>query len=125
MKVLSLKQPWAWLIFHGKPIENRKWRTKYRGPLLIHASMIFDAEGDLWLLKNFPKLDIPSLSNLPQGALIGRVEMIDCVSVSSSPWFFGPYGFVFVNPVELKHPIPARGALGLWEWTPPHDLEFK
>lgn len=39
MKALSIRQPWAWLIANGyKDIENRSWRTNYRGPVLIHAS---------------------------------------------------------------------------------------
>lgn len=38
MKALSIRQPWAHLIIHGKPIENRSWSTTYRGPLLLHAA---------------------------------------------------------------------------------------
>ena len=38
-QAISIRQPWAWLIVHGwKNIENRMWRTSYRGPVLIHAS---------------------------------------------------------------------------------------
>ncbi|MHC4404130.1 MAG: ASCH domain-containing protein [Planctomycetota bacterium] len=38
MKALTICQPWAWAIIHGpKPVENRGWATKYRGPLAIHA----------------------------------------------------------------------------------------
>ena len=37
-KVLSIRQPWAWLILHGgKDVENRNWATKVRGRVLIHA----------------------------------------------------------------------------------------
>jgi|ERR1700758_4475866 hypothetical protein len=39
MKVIVIRQPWAWLIVNGfKDIENRSWRTRYRGPLMIHPS---------------------------------------------------------------------------------------
>ena len=39
MKTLSVKQPYASFICHGiKTIENRTWKTDYRGKLLIHAS---------------------------------------------------------------------------------------
>ena len=39
MKALSLTQPYANLIRDGrKTIETRKWRTHYRGPLLICAT---------------------------------------------------------------------------------------
>ena len=37
--VLSVKQPYATLICAGiKTVENRTWKTDYRGKLLIHAS---------------------------------------------------------------------------------------
>ena len=39
LKALSIRQPWAWLIVNGfKDVENRNWRTHWRGRLLIHAS---------------------------------------------------------------------------------------
>jgi len=39
MKAISLQQPWAWAILHaGKDVENRRWNTRYRGPIAIHAS---------------------------------------------------------------------------------------
>ena len=32
MKVIVVRQPWAWLIVNGfKDIENRSWMTRYRG----------------------------------------------------------------------------------------------
>jgi hypothetical protein len=46
LKILSIRHPWAYLIANGdKDIENRMWRTKYRGPFLIHASLALDREG--------------------------------------------------------------------------------
>jgi hypothetical protein len=47
MKALSIIMPWPWLIFHyGKDVENRNWKTDYRGTLLIHASKTPDAKTD-------------------------------------------------------------------------------
>lgn len=47
MKVLSVKQPWAWLITNGiKQVENRTWKTNHRGDLLIHACKEWDAIND-------------------------------------------------------------------------------
>ena len=41
MKALSIKEPWAKMIFAGvKTIETRTWKTKYRGKLLLCASKI-------------------------------------------------------------------------------------
>ena len=40
MKVLSIKEPYASLIVNGyKEYEFRSWKTKYRGKILIHASL--------------------------------------------------------------------------------------
>lgn len=37
--VLSVRQPWAWLMVNNlKDVENRSWYTKFRGRLYIHAS---------------------------------------------------------------------------------------
>jgi hypothetical protein len=38
----SISQPWAWLIVHGgkagfKDVENRSWRSTFRGRFLVHA----------------------------------------------------------------------------------------
>ena len=40
MKAITIKQPWASLIVEGiKDIENRTWKTSFRGRVLIHAGM--------------------------------------------------------------------------------------
>lgn len=127
MKAISVKQPWAWALFHGKPVENRAWSTKFRGDLLIHASKNWDWDAWYWLRRNRNLLDhggfgivgsdndFNRVYNFREGVIIGKVTMIDCVTSHPSPWFFGPYGFVFTNPVEFKTPITFRGALKLFD----------
>ena len=40
MKAITIWQPWAELIARGvKLVENRTWRTHYRGPVAIHAGL--------------------------------------------------------------------------------------
>ena len=51
------------------------------------------------------------------GALIGEVDIIDCVTESKSPWFVGRYGFTLTNPKLYDKPIPYRGQLGFFEVT--------
>lgn len=46
MKALTVQQPWAWAIFHGKPIENRTQCWRYRGPLAIHAGARWSDRGE-------------------------------------------------------------------------------
>ena len=49
------------------------------------------------------------------GAIVGEVTITDCVDISSSQWFCGPYGFLLSSPVAYKDPIPYRGQLGFFE----------
>lgn len=126
MKCLSLKQPWATLIVGKtldpsqaiKPIENRTWKSSYRGGLLIHASKTWDEEGAQWICGNFPMFNgLIRHSRHPNGYIVGKVDMVDCVTEHNSPWFFGPYGFVFRNPIEFygEESIPYKGKLGIFE----------
>jgi len=115
MKTLSIKQPWAWLILNGfKPVENRTWKTDYRGKLLIHASKTIDNWGIQWAtgINNYDIcIDLPE--TFETGGIVGVVDLIDCVKEHGSPWFFGPYGFVLENPKTLPF-TPCRGQLGLF-----------
>ena len=114
MKALSIKQPWAWLIVRGiKNIENRKWSTKYRGILLVHASKKWDQNG--FDFANAMGEFVPDRKDHVFGAIVGKVNLTDCVMSHTSKWFFGPQGFVLEDPEEFITPIPCRGQLGLWE----------
>ena len=55
-------------------------------------------------------------------AVIGTVHQIGCARSHPSPFFQGRYGHVYVNQREFDKPIPAKGALSLWEWKPPADI---
>lgn len=113
MKALSIKQPWAWLIVAGyKNIENRTWHTNYRGKLLIHASKTWDIDASdiLYAMGMHPT----PKESYQLGALIGMVNMVDCVNSSNSKWFCGPYGFIFNSHVSFKKSIPYRGQLGFF-----------
>lgn len=115
MKALSVRQPFAYAIFRlNKDIENRRWPTKHRGPLLIHASKTWDEAGYNFLTYRFDEF-VPSKEHHAFGAIIGQVHLIDCVDQSDSRWFFGDYGFELEDPEEFKKPIPYRGQLGLFE----------
>ncbi len=125
-KALSLTQPMAWAIFHGKDVENRTWPTKFRGRVYIHASKKFDKEHFNFIALSGIEvlLDEP----LPQGefvhgAIIGEVDIIDCRYRHGdmndnlfSPWaVVGQYGFILANAVEYDNPIPCKGMLGFFK----------
>jgi hypothetical protein len=115
MKALSIRQPWAWLIVNGhKDIENRSWPTKFRGPVLIHASkgMTREEYADALLIAN--RIQLPPFEQLERGGIVGRAEIVDCVTDSDSLWFSGDYGFVLTNAKPLPF-HPCKGALGFFE----------
>lgn len=122
MKALSIKQPWASLIVNGiKDIENRDWRTYFRGFVAIHSSAKLDRdemESACGLMRGFvPRFSAARFQQdkFPLGAIIGVAEIVDCVESSESPWFMGDFGFVIRNAVAFPAPIACKGALLFWE----------
>ena len=117
MKALSIRQPWAWAILHGKPVENRTWTTRFTGPFLIHTGKKFDHVGYAWLLEHQGLLDaeIPHRDDFQLGGIVGKARIVGCVSSHPSPFFFGPWGFVLEDsePVDF---IPCRGQLGFFNF---------
>lgn len=122
-KALSVRAPWWWSILRGgKDIENRDWWTGYRGPVLLHASkwwrtieVLDDLSfaGPLAEQSGAPKVTMEMIR--PHGGcIVGMVDIVGCVTSSTSPWFFGPYGFQLANPVAFAEPIPCRGMLGFF-----------
>jgi hypothetical protein len=126
-KALSLQQPWAELMVRGiKLIENRDWRRSFRGPVLVHASKTFDEEA-------FHRCSdgsiVPIVTGLPYaademlpirsedlhfGGIIGMFTIVDCVTQSNDPWFFGKYGYIVKDPRPLPF-VPLRGQLGFFD----------
>ncbi len=110
-RAITVRQPWASAIIEcGKDIENRSWRTHFRGRVFIHAGKL-DKEAIHFFKKQYPRKKLPE--ELPCGAIIGSVEIVDCVESSKSKWFEGEYGFVLKNPIKID-PVPAKGMLGFW-----------
>ncbi len=114
-KVLSIRQPWAWLIVSGhKNIENRTWNTDYRGPLLIHAGQTL-APGFRELCEGITESGYDLPDTWHRGGIIGKVELVDVITKPGKyrDWFDGPYGFVLANPVPLPF-MPMKGKLKLF-----------
>ena len=141
MKALSIKQPWASLIAHGiKDIENRTWKTNFRGRIYIHASVkssgnpkeiLTNDQWDDWHSKGFFNPEMPLSS------IIGEVDIIDCVINHPSIWaeksegvtrivrtdvILGQkpiYNWVLANPVLYNKPIlNVKGKLSFWDFKP-------
>jgi hypothetical protein len=132
MKVLSVKNPWAFLIiYYGKNIENRTRKTNYRGRIAIHASLKSDDDAyrlysmDPIMSKIFDtirerRVEIEKLN----GCIIGTVEIYNCtypeLTRAANPSPLGEmdaaWHYWLKDPIALPDPIAARGMLGLWEY---------
>jgi len=145
MKAITIKQPWASLICTArqdnpqlgiKDIENRTWPTKFRGRVLVHASAKIWNE-ELLGLMTFDQVDKISEYGIREffagsrvtGAIIGSVEIVECVTNHTSMWaektetFLGSdiqfnriYNWVLANPILFPEPIPAKGKLSFWDF---------
>lgn len=137
MKALTLTQPWATLVAIGaKKIETRSWRTKYTGPLAIHAAkgfprvardftldpIVYESYRNIW----------PDWPAYPQGCILATCYLtgsipVDVFGVSVEPlsdrekafgdYSAGRYAWLLGDVRPLATPIPVKGALGLWEWN--------
>ena len=129
MKIIVIRQPWAWAIFHaGKDVENRSWNTKYRGPLLIQAAAQWHKEE--W--RSFLKVESqhPKIGRLVFGAIIGVVDLVDTYSTRDEQPRGGQwemigyiYHWILKKPRQFAEPIPCKGAQKLW--TPDEETMEK
>ncbi|MDY6803498.1 MAG: ASCH domain-containing protein [Cyanobacteriota bacterium] len=130
-KVLTIKQPWAWLIAEGiKTIENRTWKTNYRGPLGIHAGK---SNSDLspilidrinGILKEM-SIKLPSIDRLKseQGHIIAIADLTPITTDKEDRWAIpGQYHWKLENARRIT-PIQAKGKLGLWNHPVPLDIK--
>ena len=129
MKALSIKQPWAHAILHlGKDVENRVWKTNFRGEFLVHSSanpcnvnqlseLVARRLCDVSAPKKIkPKEIETALRRLSYGCVLGKVELVDCVKGSPSDWAEeGMNHFVLRNPVVFTNAIPYKGKLNFFK----------
>lgn len=118
---LSLKQPWAALLVHGrKTVEVRRWPTARRGSVLIHAARVPDERSEVWA--RVP----PELREAARllGGIVGQGELTGCRAYRTAEafaadqarhlndpgWFDGRvlYGFAFDRLTVLPfRPYPG------------------
>lgn len=126
-KALSLKQPYAWLIANGfLLVDDRSWGTRYRGPILIHASKGIYTEYYDYIKAN-TDIPIPAKDKLGYGGVVGIANLALCCRPGELPngisriqrAHFGGihqeyYGFLFeqAKPLPL---LPCPGKLGIFE----------
>lgn len=142
--VITLRQPWASLIFFridknffAKMWKTRGWKTKHRGCLHIHSSKkIDDQDFDLATSYPFNKY-LPTPTKLPLGKILGFVDLtkvmhtedwiqkyhcdeMNSMEVHPEEIFFGDYAdgrfaWKLEDPHEIEN-VTCNGALSIWEY---------
>lgn len=139
MRCLSGQQPFWWAILHaGKRIENRSRNLagKYRGPILLHASLTEYKGGAKWIYEHIG-VYAPPFDSLPRGGIVGRARIIDvyepilpdsidpddtmCRAFSERygidhRWRMPAQHGIVLADVEPLPFFPCKGKLGLWEF---------
>lgn len=140
MKVLSLTQPWASLICLGaKKIETRSWKSWYYGPLLIHASKGYPkwardtAREEPFYSELCRPYGIWSQPEAVLGCIIGQVTLVKCVPTETflpselerqfGDYSEGRFAWILTDGQFLPKPIPAKGSLGIWEFSEAPETE--
>ena len=135
MRVLTVRQPWAWAIIHGgKDVENRTRNIagSYRGPVAIQAGLAY-VKGTPAGVALKAAHGSETTTELKFGAVIGVVDLSDvhhdhdsmkCVDwehgitddgtyLSCSEWSMADHHHLCLSNPRPIDPIPAKGRLGL------------
>ena len=118
-KALTIRQPWAELILRGrKPFELRSWKTKYRGPLVIHAAMKIDAEDARQLGLNPEKLITSAFVGVAILSDVRPYTREDANLLKKRRagfgWFPDNFSWVLKKPRRIS-PVKAKGQLSLFK----------
>ena len=133
MKAFTVYQPYAYAIVAGlKGYETRPRRTHIRGRVAVHAG-----KGKSQFVSMPVSIALPESAVLHYGAVLGTVEIVDCVPVEAligklserervlGDYTPGRFAWVLKNPVIFDRPIPARGFQGWWNWAGEHCRECR
>ncbi|AGC36100.1 ASCH domain-containing protein [Rhizobium phage RHEph10] len=138
MKVISIWQPWATLIVHGyKRFETRTWAP----PKSVIGQRIGIAATKNVLPKQLEAFNDPEFQffwdlldedwqfeDLKRGYLLGTVLLDSFEEITEEfiaditreekayGWYQGGFAWRLKEPQLLEHPIPIKGAQGLYEW---------
>lgn len=86
MRILTVRQPWAWAIINGgKDVENRVRNIAggYRGPVAIHAALSVGTDREfLAATAAVAKIGPAVPFGLAYGAILGVVDLVDVHSAS-------------------------------------------
>jgi hypothetical protein len=128
LRCLTIRQPWAGMIVRGeKAIENRTWRTRYSGWVVIHAATNRDRtrypvreSGKAWQQRL--QDEGAHWTEWTLGAAIGVAYLSHCLELATDRAAClahdavnatGPYCWLLRHARLLEQPITMSGKLGL------------
>jgi len=116
-----------------KSVETRSWSTSYRGLVAIAASKTSQRDDIRWALDEYGNLlgkyGVKEPADFARGAIIAIGWLANCVPTDQFDFSdqrypihekeFGNYSegrfaWVFSGIQALEHPLPIKGALGLY-----------
>jgi len=134
-----MKEPWLSAVLRlGKTVENRSWAPKYRGRILLHASLKMEdhfyteACAIMLSLNVFP----PVRSELFFGGIVGSVDIVDVIPREATAeealavadrwgadvrWWMPVFGgrrqngIILRNVTMLPRLIPYKGQVSLFD----------
>ena len=129
MKVLSLTEPFATLIYEKKKlIETRSWKTNYRGELYIHASLTKISKNDL---EDKELMSLVDNKDMNFGNIICKCNLVDCIYMTKEyveemkknnyqeyicgEYKEGRYAWILDSIEPIKF-IKAKGQLNIWDY---------
>ena len=141
---LSLTLPWPFAFANGKRVENRSWRPtgKLTGCYVaLHAAQSYSEDdrgfiqdrlgnsivvpgkesphSQIFAVARWNGVIVLSEPQTDQPDLIGPISEMPA---DQEKWFFGPFGWLLEDYVELPEPVACKGAQLLWA-IPPDALQ--
>lgn len=126
MRALTVSQPWAYAILHGKDVENRDWRSfpaAHLGTVIaLHAGRPrtrgdYDSDRAEIQRMSGGRILVPTLEELPVKAVVGTFRVRAARQHVDSPWRAQGtlLGLLLDDVRAFAEPVEVNGQLGLWE----------
>jgi hypothetical protein len=127
VRVLTVRPPYSDAIANlGKDVENRSWRTDYRGPIAIHAGRRVDRAG-IRIVERRYGLRGALPERLYGGGVVAIADLVDVhpaadcwEQLDNGDWVMCSawaeqtgYHWVLQNVRPLEQPFGLQGSLGL------------
>ncbi len=145
MKAISIRNPWAaWIVHRFKTVETRthaQFSKHVDNPVAIHCSKAMPISYLNWSVNHANRYVAAAKMNAwikflqnhdfkaDLGCVLGTAWLNNHFWISNERWDKAAlcaaretYGLQFDVLTTFEQPIPAKGALYMWNWTPPASV---